>query len=72
MPHKMKEFFILTLVSIIATIILASVKICFASKCKNVDVCFGILRVEREVSLERQEYQEEKNEIVETKQMQTL
>jgi len=60
----MKEYFILTVISICATLLIATAKVCFASKCSNVEFCFGLLKVEREVDLEKQQYAEEKEEII--------
>ena len=38
------------------------VKFCFASKCDNVNLCFGFIRVHRNVQIENEE---EKTEIIE-------
>jgi len=53
--QKMGDYFILTIVSFSAAIFIATIKICFASKCQSIDFCFGLLRVDRSVNLESQQ-----------------
>lgn len=66
----MNSSIIIALVTIIAGVIIFTLKICFASKCEKVNLCFGLLKISREVELEAKVYNNEKSSPNEIKQMQ--
>lgn len=51
----MSIYFILTVVSIISAVFVVAIKSCFASKCENFSVCWGLMSIHREVQLENSE-----------------
>jgi len=56
--HKlfMNTYFILSIVSILAAIFVISIKVCFASKCEEFTLCYGLFQVKRNVSMEEKEF----------------
>lgn len=56
----MSVYFILTVVSIVSAVFVIAIKSCFASKCENFSVCWGLIKVHREVSLENSELQNDR------------
>jgi len=52
----MSTNFIIFSVSLI--VIIAIIKVCFASKCNSVNICWGLINVQRDVSLEEKELSE--------------
>lgn len=62
----MNTYFILSLVSLLAAVTIVALKVCYASKCEKVRFCWGILEVEREVSLENKELSERSYKITST------
>lgn len=48
----MNVYFILSMVSLLCAIIVLAMKLCFASKCGKVNLCFGLVIIDRQVSLE--------------------
>lgn len=51
----MNYYFVLSLVSLLSAIVIIALKVCYASKCENVSICWGMIFIEREVSLENKE-----------------
>lgn len=51
----MSIYFILTVVSIISAVFVVAIKSCFASKCENFSICWGLMSIHREVQLENSE-----------------
>lgn len=47
---------IIVIITISATVLIFLFKICFASKCERVSLCFGLLNIDREVQLENKEF----------------
>lgn len=67
----MNTYFVLTVVTIVCGTIILAFKICFASKCESVQLCWGFLKVDRNVVIEDTEFKEEtKHSENGTKQMQ--
>jgi len=56
--HKvlMNTYFILSLVTILAGIMILAMKVCFASKCEEFSICFGLVSVKRNVVIEEKEF----------------
>ena len=52
----MNTYFVLSLVSIIAAMGIIGMKVCFASKCEEFSVCFGLFSVKRNVVIEEKEF----------------
>lgn len=48
----MGEYFIFTIASFSAIVFIAIVKVCFASKCDSVNLCYGLCQIHRAVNLE--------------------
>lgn len=44
---------VILLCSLIGGIITLLVKVCFASKCEDISVCYGLIKVKRNVHLEK-------------------
>lgn len=44
------------IVSILSAVFILAMKICFASKCEDFSVCYGLITVHREVELENAQY----------------
>ena len=59
----MSVYFILTVVSIISAVLVVAIKSCFASKCENFSICWGLVNIHREVSLENSELSENANRL---------
>lgn len=71
----MNSYFILSLVSLLSAIAIVALKVCYASKCENVTICWGMFHVERQVNLENKELQGEnsfRDIPIETTQMKIL
>lgn len=47
---------LLAILTICVSVIIVAMKICFASKCEDVSVCFGLLSVHRAIELERTQF----------------
>ena len=52
----MNTYFVLSIVSILAALFVVSIKVCFASKCQEFSVCYGMFKVKRDVSIEEKEF----------------
>lgn len=52
----MQTSYLITIVTIVAGVIIFIFKICFASKCGRVSLCWGIINIDREVNLESKEF----------------
>lgn len=48
----MNSYFILSVVSILSAVLIVALKVCYASKCDDVTFCWGLIHIEREVSME--------------------
>lgn len=48
----MNSYFILSLVSMLAAIAIVALKVCYASKCDKVKICWGLVQINREVEYE--------------------
>lgn len=48
---------LLALVTIVSAVVILMLKLCFASKCGKISLCFGLINVDREVQLENREFQ---------------
>lgn len=51
----MNNYFILSLVSFISAVLIIALKVCYASKCEKVSICWGGIQVDREPRLENRE-----------------
>jgi hypothetical protein len=47
--------FFITMLTIITTFLGVILKYCLKSKCDHIDICFGCLKIERNVQLEQEE-----------------
>ena len=66
----MNTYFVLTIISILAALLVVSMKICFASKCQEFSLCFCLFTVKRDVSIEDKEFHGDiREQIQEFKQM---
>ena len=52
METKYDGVTIISITTIILGCLVMSLKILFKSKCKNIDICFGLLKIKRTVELE--------------------
>jgi hypothetical protein len=59
----MSVYLILTAVSIVSAVFVIAIKSCFASKCENFSVCWGLINIHREVALENSELQNERTTV---------
>lgn len=64
------DVLMLSLVASLTSIILLSLKLCFRSKCSDISVCFGLMKIKREVQLETELKIDPKNETKNTNQPQ--
>lgn len=55
----MNTYFVLTLITIVCGTIVIAIKVCFASKCESVELCWGFLKVDRNVIIEDKEFHDE-------------
>lgn len=55
----MNTYFILSVVTIVSGILILAMKICFASKCQSVRLCWGGIVVKRDVEIEDTEFKGE-------------
>lgn len=44
------------LVTILSSVIVILIKICFASKCQKVKICWGLIKIDRDVEIEASEF----------------
>lgn len=51
----MNNYFILSLVSFVSAVVIIALKVCYASKCEKISVCWGAVEVNREPRLENKE-----------------
>lgn len=51
----MNNYFILSLVSFVSAVVIIALKVCYASKCEKISVCWGAVEVDREPRLENKE-----------------
>lgn len=56
------DILILTLVGSLTSIILLTLKLCFKSKCSDINLCFGLMKIKREVQFETELKIEDKKE----------
>jgi|LakMenE01Jun11ns_1017448.scaffolds.fasta_scaffold9858510_4 hypothetical protein len=52
----MNSYLILSIVTVLSGAVVMGMKICFASKCESVTLCCGVIKVERDVSIEEKEF----------------
>lgn len=52
----METSYTITIITIAAGVIIFLFKICFASKCGKISLCFGAINIEREVEFESKEF----------------
>lgn len=52
----MEDSVIIALVTIVAGVIIFLFKICFASKCEKVTICYGLLKINRDIENESKEF----------------
>ena len=50
----LESVLIISLATIFSGIAVLALKLCFKSKCSDVNVCFGVLQFQRDVSLENE------------------
>jgi hypothetical protein len=55
----MNSYLLLSVLTIISGAFIMAMKICFASKCESISICCGVLKVERNVSIEDTEFHNE-------------
>lgn len=48
----MNSYFIVSVVSIFAAVCIVGLKVCYASKCDDINLCWGLIHIEREVRYE--------------------
>lgn len=63
---ELSEIFYSNLVTICSGIILAMVAVCYKSKCSNINCCYGLIEIDRNVAIE--EEIDEHNADIEMKQ----
>lgn len=71
----MNTYFVLSIVSILSAVTIVALKVCYASKCDSIKLCFGLIDIEREVSLENRQFDMETKTLTPnflTTQMRTL
>jgi len=71
----MNNYFILSLVSFLSAIIIVALKVCYASKCAKIQVCWGMVSVSRETQQENRELHDSElnlNTTPDIRQMQNL
>jgi hypothetical protein len=56
---NMNTYFILSVVTIVSGILILAMKICFASKCQSVRLCWGGIVVKRDVEIEDSEFKDD-------------
>lgn len=52
----MQTSYTITIITIAAAVMVLMFKICFASKCGKISLCFGAINIEREVEFESREF----------------
>lgn len=57
----MNSFLIVSIISILSATCIVCLKACYASKCENISLCWGLLNVSREVEYENPEMHEAEN-----------
>lgn len=57
----MNTYFILSIVSLLSAVVIIALKVCYASKCENISICFGCLLIQREVELESRTFNNEED-----------
>lgn len=55
----MDPYFLLALISILGGVLVVAMKVCFASKCEQFQICWGFLSVKRNVIVEDREFHDE-------------
>lgn len=55
----MNTYFVLSIVSILSAVVIIALKVCYASKCDSIKLCFGLIEIDREVSLENRQFDEQ-------------
>lgn len=61
------DIFFVTVISIIGGGLGLSLKFCLKSKCDNINCCWGLIKIHRNVELELTDIEENKNENEENK-----
>ena len=51
---ELSEIFYSNLVTICSGIILAIVAVAYKSKCRNINCCFGLIQIDRDVAIEEE------------------
>jgi hypothetical protein len=54
----MNPYFILSLVSLLSAVLIVALKVCYASKCDKIELCFGLIKINREVEFEQPQFRE--------------
>jgi hypothetical protein len=65
---ELSEIFYSNVVTICSGIILAVVAVCYKSKCRNVNCCFGLIQIDRDVIAEEHIDEHEHEDDIEMKQ----
>lgn len=58
----MDSYFLIAVVTIIGGVVVLGIKVCFASKCEELDICYGLVSIKRNVIVEEKEFHEENKE----------
>lgn len=63
----MQQGGLIVLVTILSSVIVILIKICFASKCQKIKICWGLIKIDRDVEIEASEFGQ-KNKVDEEKE----
>ncbi len=58
----MDSYFLIAVVTIIGGVLVLAIKVCFASKCEELEICYGLVSIKRNVIVEEKEFHEENKE----------
>lgn len=64
---ELSEIFYSNLVTICSGIILAVVAVCYKSKCRNINCCYGLIQIDRDVIAEEHIDEHEHGDDIEMK-----
>lgn len=59
----MNSYFILSLVSLTSAVLIIALKVCYASKCDKIEICFGLIKINREVAYEQPQFIDSDNKL---------
>jgi len=65
---ELSEIFFSNLVTICSGIILATIAVCYKSKCRNIACCYGLIQIDRDVIAEEHIDEHEHEDDIEMKQ----